>query len=196
MGDAEDWKLVLGFVLFLTSIILLSRYTGNYLFGFIVFSIVFVIFAVSHFSGAIWFPSDNAVVNKMVDMAGLRDGELAYDLGSGDGRILVEAARRSKKVRLKGVEVNPFVALISRLLIKSAGFGKRIGISVGNLFNADLRGVDVIFVFLMQKANYRLEKKLKKELKKGSRIVSHIWKFKDLRLVRADEKLKVYLYKV
>jgi SAM-dependent methyltransferase len=194
--SAEDAAAVAGFVIFLASVIAASWYTGQYAVGFAIFGVVFVIFAISLLSGALYFPSDKAVVRRMVGMARLKDGDMAYDLGSGDGRILVEAARRNGRVRLTGVEVNPFVAVLSKLYITLLRLGKRIDVRIGDLFKTDLRKADVIFVFLMQDANYRLEGKLRKELRKNSRIVTHIWKFKDLKLVESDDRLKVYMYKV
>jgi precorrin-6B methylase 2 len=191
-----DLKITIKFTLLLLLIVLFSIYYRNYLFSVITFSAIFIIFSISQFSGALCFPSEGAVVRKMVDMTGIRKGDVAYDLGSGDARILIEAARRYKDVKLIGVEINPFVALISKISIKFLGLEDRIKIRMENFFRTNLRDADVIFVFLLQGTNYRLEKKLKKELKKGSRIVSHIWKFKDLKLLKADEKLKVYLYKI
>jgi len=190
-----DLKILIIFGLFVSSIIVLSFYFNYYLFGMVVFSTMIVVFLISHLYGAPWFPSADAVVKKMVHMAKIAKGDVVYDLGSGDARILIEASRRRSGIRLTGVEINPISIIGSKLLLKILGLGDKIKIRRQNFFKANLRDADVIFVFLLQKTNDRLEKKLKKELKKGTRIVSHLWKFKNMKLVRADERLKVYLYR-
>ncbi len=191
-----DLKIVVIFALFVYSIVILSFYFNYYLFGMIILSILMLMFLVPYFYGAPWFPSERAVVKKMVDMAKIRSSDAVYDLGSGDARILIEAARRNKKIaKLIGVEINPFAIMISKIFLKISGFESRIEIRRQNLFKTDLKDADVIFVFLLQKTNNRLEKKLRKGLKKGTRVVSHLWKFENMKLVRADERLKVYLYR-
>lgn len=191
-----DLKIVIVFALFVYSIVLLSFYFNYYIFGMIILSILMLMFLVPYFYGAPWFPSEQSVVKRMVDMAKIRSSDIVYDLGSGDARILIEAARRNKKIaKLIGVEINPFANMLSKILLKISGCGNRIEIRRQDLFKTNLKDADVIFVFLLQKTNNRLEKKLKKELKKGTRVVSHLWKFKNMKLVSADERLKVYLYK-
>jgi len=191
-----DLKIVIIFALFVYSIVILSFYFNYYIFGMIILSILMLMFLVPYFYGAPWFPSEQSVVKKMVDMAKIRTGDTVYDLGSGDARILIEAARRNKKIaKLIGVEINPFANMLSKILLKISGCENRIEIRRQDLFKTNLKDADVIFVFLLQKTNNRLEKKLKKELKKGTRVVSHLWKFKNIRLVSTDERLKVYLYR-
>lgn len=191
----DDLKTLLIFALLIASIIALSAYFNYYLPAIVIFGVMMLIFSASLFYGAPWFPAKREVVKKMVGMAGIKSNDVVYDLGSGDARILVEAAIRHN-AKFIGVEINPFVYLISKVLTRQQGLKGKIKLIRKNLFNADLRDADVIFVFLMQGTNDRLEKKLKKELKKGSRIVSHVWKFRSLKLVKADEKLKVYSYKM
>ncbi len=191
-----DFKILLEFALFIAAISIIAIHFNAYLFAVIVFGTIFIILSISQAFGALYFPSESEVVKKMVDIARLKEGEVAYDLGSGDARILVEAAKQYKNIKLIGVEVNPFVFMISKIMLKIHGLEDRIKIRRENLFKTDLKDADVIFIFLLQGSTYRLEKKLKKELKRGTRIVSHIWKFKNTKLVKADERLKVYLYKV
>lgn len=190
-----DLKILFIFGVFAASVIFVSFYFSFYLLAMTVFSIMFVIFLVPHLYGATWFPSERAVVEKMVDMAAPKDGDLVYDLGSGDARILIEVHRRKKKnVKLVGVEISPFAIAVSKMILRMRGLQDKIEIRKQNLFRTNLTAADVVFVFLTQKANDRLERKLKIELKKGARVVSHLWKFKNMQLAKADEKLKVYLY--
>jgi len=190
-----DLKILIIFGLFVSSIIAVSFYFNYYLFGIVVFSIMMIIFLLPYFYGAPWFPSADAVVKKMVDMANISNGDNVYDLGSGDARILIEASKQKRSTKLIGVEINPFAIMVSKIFLKILGFEEKIKIRRQNLFKTNLRDADVIFVFLLQKTNNRLERKMKKELKKGTRIVSHLWKFKNMRLIQADERLKVYLYR-
>ena len=197
--SSADLKILLIFGVFSVSVVAVSFYFNFYLFAVVVFSIMFVIFFVPHLYGATWFPSERAVVEKMVDFADLKDNDVAYDLGSGDGRILIEAYKRKgasnvSNLKLIGIEISPFATAVSRLLIRMNGLQDKIEIRKQNLFRTNLTTADVVFVFLTQKTNDRLEKKLKIELKKGTRVVSHLWKFKDMRLAKADDRLKVYLY--
>lgn len=192
-----DLKVLFTFTLIICSVIILSIYFNYYLLAVVIFGIIMLIFSFSLFYGAPWFPAEHYVVQKMVDFANVREGDVVYDLGSGDARILIETAKQCeakgyKNVKLIGVEINPFVLLLSKLTLKLSGFSDKIDIKWQNLFKTDLREADVIFVFLLQKTNYKLEKKLVKL--KGIRIVSHLWKFRSLKLVKADKKLKVYLY--
>lgn len=190
-----DLKILIIFGLFVCLILTLSFYFKFYLFSLAIFSIMFLIFLIPHIYGATWFPSERAVVKKMVDMANVKSGDIVYDLGSGDGRILIETYRRKKGVKLIGVEISPFAIMVSKLLLHILGLKDKIEIRRQNIFDTNLKDADVIFVFLSQRANNRLEKKFKKELKRGTRIVSHLWKFKNIKLVKADKKLKVYLYR-
>lgn len=191
-----DFKILLEFALFIAAVSIIALHFNAYLFAVIIFGAIFIILSISQIFGALYFPSEQAVVKKMVDMARLKKGEVAYDLGSGDARILMEAARRHKSVKLVGIEINPFVFALSRIMLKLRGLDDKIEIMRENLFNADIRDANVIFIFLLKGSTHRLEKKLKKELRKGTRVVSHIWKLKDTKLAKADERLKVYLYDI
>jgi len=196
----SDLKVLFTFSIVMCSTIMLSVYFNYYLLAVLVLGVMMLIFSTSMFYGAPWFPAEKTVVKKMVDMARLKDGDVVYDLGSGDARILIEAAKeaagRRKRLRLVGIEINPFVYAISKFMLRMNALGDKIKIRRQNFFSADIQDADVIFTFLLQKTNYRLEKKLKTELRKGTRVVSHLWKFPNLKLVKADEKLKVYLYRV
>jgi precorrin-6B methylase 2 len=193
-ASITDFKILLEFALFIAAVSIIALHFNAYFFAVIVFGTIFIILSISQIFGALYFPSEQAVVERMVDVAKLKKGEVAYDLGSGDARILMEATRRHKSVKLVGIEINPFVFALSKIMLKLRGLEDRIEIRRENLFNADISDADVIFIFLLKGSTHRLEKKLKKELREGTRVVSHIWKLKDTKLVKADERLKVYLY--
>lgn len=122
----------------------------------------------------------------MVSLAHLKPGMIVYDLGSGDGRVLVEAAKRGAKP--VGVEMNPFLVLLCRL--------KKLNVRWQNLWNADISEAQVVFVYLLPHHMNKLERKLKKELKPGSLIVSNSFIFPHWNILRKDEKNHVYVFRV
>lgn len=145
------------------------------------------------FTGAPWVPTDMETINKMLAMADVRSGEVLYDLGSGDGRIIIEAAKRYQ-ARSVGVELNPVMVLWASLKIDSSGLMGKANVVWSNFFSVDLRKADVITLYLLQSTNERLEPKLKKELKPASRVVSHVFTFKNWIPVREDTESQIYLY--
>jgi len=158
------------------------------------FLIAYIItWIISGLIGAPWVPTDIETINKMLVMADVKPGEVLYDLGSGDGRVIMEAARKFQ-ARSVGVELNPIMVLWASLKIASSGLIGKAKVVWSNFFSADLRKADVITLYLLQTTNERLEPKLKKELKPGSRVVSHVFTFKDWIPVKADTQSQIYLY--
>lgn len=121
--------------------------------------------------GAPFVPTEPKVVSKMLDMAKIRKGDVVYDLGSGDGRIVVAAALMGAKA--VGIEISLFRFWYSQLWIRLLKLQGRARIFRKNLFKVDLREADIIFAFLSQETNDKLVKKFNKELKKGARVVSY-----------------------
>ncbi|MGQ9631477.1 MAG: SAM-dependent methyltransferase [bacterium] len=146
-----------------------------------------------YLSRAFWQPTENHIVARMLSMAYLRPGERLYDLGSGDGRIVIAAAREFGAIAT-GVEINPFLYALSSLRVILAGLWGGARIVFGNFYNADLRDADVVTLFLSQHANDRLNEKLRRELKPGARVVSYVWEMKGWKLVRYDVRYQIYAY--
>ncbi len=117
-------------------------------------------------------PSPQAVVDKMLGMAGVKPGETVYDLGCGDGRILITAAQKFK-ARGVGVELSPELARRTHERIRELGLQDQIRIIEGNLMEVDLRPADVVALYLLTSSNQQLRPKLEASLKRGSRVVSH-----------------------
>ena len=145
--------------------------------------------------GAPWVPTSRQVICRMLEMAELRPGEVVYDLGCGDGRVLITAAR-SFGARAIGVEVDLFRYLWSVFAVTLRGLWSRVKVIRGDLFSVDLGDADVIFTFLLQDTNERLKDKLRRELRPGTRIISNIFSFPGLPLIAADEELHLYLYRM
>ena len=144
-------------------------------------------------TGAAWSPASKKVVRKILEMAEVDSDDVVYDLGSGDGRIVAEAARRYK-ARGVGIEVEPLRVLWSRLVIWFFGLDGLTRIVWGDIFHQDLSNATVVTVFLWQKTNDKLIKKLQEELRPGTRVVSYIWTFKGWNALDIDLEDRVYLY--
>lgn len=109
----------------------------------------------------------------MLELAGLRRGDRLVDLGSGDGRIVITAARRFGATAL-GVEIDPELVLRSRDAARRAGVGDRTTFVEQDLFATDLTGATVVTMYLLPEVNLRLRPRLL-ALPPGTRIVSHDW---------------------
>jgi SAM-dependent methyltransferase len=145
--------------------------------------------------GAPWVPTSRQVIRRMLEMADLRPGELLFDLGCGDGRVLITAAR-GFGARAVGVEVDLSRYLWSVFAVTFRGLWSRVKVIRGDLFSVNLAEADVIFTFLLQDTNERLKEKLRRELRPGTRIISNIFTFSGFPLVAADEELHLYLYRM
>src|SRR5579884_1241144 len=90
--------------------------------------------------------SPTKVVDLMLDLAKIRPGETVYDLGCGDGRILIEAAQRYR-AKAVGIEISPKIAAEARAQIKKAGVTDKAKVIEGDLLSADLSGADVVTIY-------------------------------------------------
>jgi predicted RNA methylase len=133
------------------------------------------------------------MVRKMLEMAEVGPDDLVYDLGCGDGRTIVTAARRHG-ARAVGIEIDPLRYLWCQALITVLGLRGRVRIVYGNFFTKDLSEADVVTCYLLQDTNNKLEGKLKRELRPGTRVVSNTFSFPGLHKVRQHGDAKLYLY--
>lgn len=143
--------------------------------------------------GAAWSPSSKRVVNKMLEMAEVNFQDILYDLGSGDGRIVAEAALKYHAMGV-GIEADPFRVFWSRISLKLWGLNRQTKIIWADIFKQDISYATVVTVFLWQRTNEKLKKKLQKELKPGTRVVSYIWTFSGWTPVAVDREDRIYLY--
>ena len=145
--------------------------------------------------GGPWVPTPRAVVRRMLSLAGVKPGEMVYDLGCGDGRVLVAAARHFG-ARAVGIELDVSRFLLSLASIKVLGLRRRVRLIRGDLFRQDLRGADVVVTYLLQATNDRLQAKLLRELRPGARVVSNTFTFSGLPLDARDEEYNIYVYRI
>jgi SAM-dependent methyltransferase len=145
--------------------------------------------------GAPWVPTPLATVRRMLELAEVQPDELVYDLGSGDGRLLVMAARRFG-ARAVGVEIDLLRYLWTQGLITVLGLRGRVRVVRGDLFAADLKPADVVMTYLTQDTNNRLKVKLEAELRAGARVVSNTFVFDTWPAWRIDMNPDLYAYRI
>jgi cyclopropane fatty-acyl-phospholipid synthase-like methyltransferase len=119
-----------------------------------------------------YVPTLDPVVDLMLQTAAVTSSDVVYDLGSGDGRIVIAAAKKFG-ARGVGVELDPDLIKQAKKNAQRAGVADKVTFIQGDLFKTDLSGATVVTLFLSQSINQRLEPKLKRELKPGTRVVSH-----------------------
>jgi tRNA A58 N-methylase Trm61 len=117
-------------------------------------------------------PSPVQVIEFMLKLAGLKAGEVLFDLGAGDGRTVILAAK-SFGARAVGVELREDLAKKALNTIYKTGLSDRVTIVNGDMFNANLTSADVVFLYLTTSANEKIRPKLEADLRKGVRVVSH-----------------------
>lgn len=145
--------------------------------------------------GAPWVPTVLVTVPRMLALADIQPGELVYDLGSGDGRMLIVAARRFG-ARAVGVEIDPWRYLWTKMLILVLRLRGQVQVIRGDLFDQDVSEADVVTVYLTKAANKKLKNKLESELHSGGRVVSHLFTFPGWPIARTDAKADLYLYRM
>lgn len=143
--------------------------------------------------GAPWIPTAMRNVHRMLRMAEVGPDDLVYDLGCGDGRMIITAARRYG-ARAVGIELDPLRYLWCQMLITVIGLRSRVRVIFGDFFEQDLSDADVVTCYLLQNTNEKLEGKLRQELMPGARVVSNTFTFPGLRLLRRDGQAEIYLY--
>jgi cyclopropane fatty-acyl-phospholipid synthase-like methyltransferase len=110
----------------------------------------------------------------MLDLAAVKSTDTVYDLGSGDGRIVITAAKKYG-ARGVGIELDPVLVKRAREHAAAAGVTNRVRFVTQDLFTTDLRPATVVTLYLLQSINERLRPKLVRELKPGARVVSHVF---------------------
>lgn len=130
--------------------------------------------------------SPQPVVDKMLEAARLKPGETLFDLGCGDGRILLSAAQRFG-AKAVGVELSPTLVRRARATVEAQGLQDQIRILEGDMMQVDVSPAQVVALYLMTEANEQLRPKLEKELKPGARVVSLEFKIKGWKPSRVEK---------
>ncbi len=160
----------------------------------IVIPVVSVSLLLSSLMGAPFIPTSGRKVKRMLELAKLKKGEKLYDLGAGDGRFVIAAAKQG--VQAVGVEINPFQVWWCNLHIALLGLGKNAKVVRGNIFTYDVSDADVVICYLLPETNKRLQPILEKMLKPGTRVLTHVFRFHGWKLTDTDKKAYLYVYKM
>jgi SAM-dependent methyltransferase len=133
-----------------------------------------------------WVPTPDAAVERMLSMAGVGARDLVYDLGSGDGKIAIMAARRFG-ARAVGVEYDTDMIVLSRAAAKKEGVADRVRFVQADIFDYDFREATVVTLYLLSTLNVKLRPKIL-EMKPGTRVASHMFRMGDW---EPDEQARV-----
>ncbi len=139
-----------------------------------------------------WWRTSKKTARAMCELADVKKGDVVYDLGSGEGTALLIAAKEFGANGV-GIEIDFSRVIFSKLILKINGVSDKVKIKRGNLFKQDISKASVIFVYLVPKTLERLLPKFKKELKKGTRIVSYKYEM-SLPLAKYDKGSQIWLY--
>lgn len=156
-------------------------------FGFFIFS---VLFFQSIIKGAPYVPIKNRALKKMIELAAVKPGQFAADLGSGDGRIIVALARAGAIAY--GYEINPILVWWSRRKIKKENLAGKAFICQKSFWDEDLSGFNVIALFGIRKIMKELGEKLDRELKPGAKVISYGFSFPDWQYSKKEEAVFLY----
>jgi len=170
--------------------------TGFYAFLVIIFGLSLILGIITRVP---FVPTSKKVSRRLIEVANLKDGDQVYDLGCGDGRLLIEAEKQ-KKVQGTGYEVSPMAYLLG--LFNIFRNKSKIKINYKNFFKEKISNADVIFLYLIPDIMPKVSKKLQKECRKGTRIISnsfHLPELEPVKVYERDNKNKyppIYIYEI
>lgn len=124
-----------------------------------------------------YVPTPQIVVDRMIELGNVDAKDVLYDLGCGDGRLVITAAK--KGARAMGVDLNPVRIAEANENAKKAGVTDRVQFKVANLFTTDVSPASVVTLYLLPEVNLKLRPQLWKQLKVGTRVVSHAFDMGD-----------------
>ncbi|HUP03890.1 MAG TPA: methyltransferase domain-containing protein [Bryobacteraceae bacterium] len=148
-----------------------------------------------------YIPTPMSLVDTMLEYAGVKPSDVVYDLGSGDGRIVIAAAQKFG-ARGVGIEMLPELCRTAERRVRELGLQDRVSIVQGSALHVDLSPATVVTMYLLTSSNERLRPSLEKYLKPGARVVStdypiNGWKATRLKLVKdGGVEHKIYVYQV
>ncbi len=126
----------------------------------------------------LFVPTPPETVAEMLCLADIRDGDVLYDLGSGDGRIPIAAAERYG-IRAVGIDIDPKMVAAARENARRAGVAERVSFLQEDLYKADISEATIVTLYLSDGLNLLLRPKLLRELRSGTRIISHDFRMGD-----------------
>ena len=140
-------------------------------------------------------PTKPERIRKALELANLRPNETLYDLGAGDGRVLLIAAR-DFGAKAVGIEIGPIQCALIWLRAVASGVGSKIQIRWENFYKANLSDADVVFVYATSKEVVKLAPHLERQLKRGARVVSISADFPDWEPQEFDNQKLIFVYEM
>lgn len=146
----------------------------------------------------IFVPTPQDVVDGMLKLAGVGPKDVVYDLGCGDGRTVVTAVKKFGAARAVGVDIDPERIAESNATAKEAGVTDKVKFILGDLFEADIKEATVVTLYLLTSLNQKLRPKLWRDLKPGTRIVSHAFDMGDWQPEKTEDVdgRKIYFWTI
>jgi precorrin-6B methylase 2 len=147
------------------------------------------------------FPTPQEVVDRMLSLAQVRPGEMVYDLGCGDGRIVITAAQKFH-ARAVGVEIRRDIYESTLGRVRSLGLADQVRIVHGNALRTDLSPADVVTLYLLTSSNEKLKPILARDLRQTARVVSHDFEIRGWKASATEKMLvggrphMIYVYKI
>lgn len=140
-----------------------------------------------------WLPASMEIVHKTLQLAEVGPEDLIYDLGCGDGRTIITAAR-DYGAKAVGIELDLLRYLWCQLLVTILGLRGRVRIIYGDFFQHNISAADVVTCYLGQATNETLQTKFEQELRPNARVVSYNFTFPKLNLISQDDQAELFLY--
>lgn len=172
------------------------------IFGLIIFLLIILSFVWPPDSPwAPWWKIKRDVAIKVCRFIKLKKSDVVYELGSGDGEFVIVSSKEFG-VKSVGIEIDPLRFLISKFRVLKDGLGDKVTLNKKNFYDVDLSPATIIFAYLVPRALSRLLPKLKKELKKGTKIISYRYQIplskneKKIKLISENKKLEIFVYEI
>lgn len=140
-----------------------------------------------------WWRTNKKTALAICKFVGIKKSDVVYDLGCGDAEVLLWAAKIGANG--VGIEIDPLRYIIAKFRIFKNGFNSKIFIKRKNFFKEEISSASIIIVYLVPKTLDKLIPKFKRELKKGTKIVSYRYEM-DLKMLKKDLKNKIFLYTI
>lgn len=192
----KDFALILGGALILLPVFYLISNTQMNIWTLSVYILIMYPTLAALVKGAPFVPTPMEVSNRMIEIADLKKGQIVYDIGCGDGRVVYLASKKHD-VKATGFELSPFIYALAR--IRHFLWKSKAKIKFRNFKKQNLSNADVIFCYLLPETMTRLAKKLNKELKPGAKVVSYsfpikAWKEKEKFTFPDNKFCAIWLY--
>lgn len=148
-----------------------------------------------------YIPTPDDAVDAMLELAQVGADDVLYDLGCGDGRLLIRAAQRWG-TRGVGIDVDPDRIEQAQASAQAAGVAHLVSLQQGNLYDSDISAATVVALYLLPHLNVRLRPRLLQQLRSGARVVSHQFNMGDwepdqvLTLIPSEEESTIYLWTI